>query len=141
LNGYLTSGVYLTNKKAQSILCLLEIRNFDYVQNTLSFNKNLSLEHIYPQTPKEGEIELVTEDKDSIGNMMLFNLRKNISVSNKSFAEKLEIYNNDNTGYLKTSQYVLEQANKEKPIWLDKQIEENAEYILGLIKTTWINKA
>lgn len=129
-----------SNKKAGAILYLLEIKNFyspNYAINTVSFNGDLSLEHIYPQKAKKYTEQLQNPDLIySIGNMMILSPSWNSKNSNKPFIEKLELYKEDSIDRLKSSKYVLKQTE-----WLDNQIEENAEYILGLIKDTWINKA
>lgn len=139
---YLTSGK-LKNNKARAILYLLEIRN--YGTKTNLFNEGLSLEHIYPQNLRDGEKALYDEKlKYSIGNMMLLNNSLNKENSNKTFFDKLKKYEGDNIGHLQSVQYILgneEKGFKKQTEWLDNQIEENAEYILGLIKDTWINKA
>lgn len=133
-------GKKANNKKAGAILYLLEIKNFytpNYAINTVSFNSDLSLEHIYPQKAKKYTEQLQNPDLIySIGNMMILSPSWNSKNSNKPFIEKLELYKEDSINRLKSSKYVLQQTE-----WLDEQIEENAEYILGLIKDTWINKA
>ncbi len=141
---YLTSSKK-KNKKVKSILYLLEIKQLDkHNSNTIKvfFNENLSLEHIYPQNNSQQTKELTNPDLlHSIGNMMILSPSWNSKSSNKPFIEKLKLYTKDTIGFLQTSDYVSKQAIEKEPIWLDKQIEENAKYILGLIKTTWINKA
>lgn len=128
---YLTSGKDLKNKKARSILYLLEIKNT--WKNSTSFNEKLSLEHIYPQEDKNYEIKLENRNLIySIGNMMLLHKGLNSKNSNKPFIEKLKCYEDDQSGYLKTSKNI-----KNNKVWLDEQINNNANYILTLIEKTW----
>ena len=144
LTHYLLSGYSnLNNKKAKSILYLLDIKYINNASNVVkvAFNNKLSLEHIYSQTPREDTEKLKNEKlKNSIGNMMILSKSWNSKNSNKAFIEKVKLYDKDTIGFLTTSQYVENIGKKENPVWLDEQIEENAEILLGLIKKTWINQ-
>ena len=132
---------YLDNKKAKAMLYLLELKHNENNQGStvnLTFNKNLSLEHIYPQKPRKESTPLQNPDLYKyIGNMMLLFTGLNKKASNKDFTDKkIEYYEKDNLEPLKTAEYVLKQTE-----WLDEQIKENSNRLLKLMEQAWINKA
>nr|WP_265092845.1 HNH endonuclease family protein [Campylobacter corcagiensis] len=87
-------------KWLKPILILLEYFATDDISpNEIKINRKLQVEHILPQRkPKKNPQEFTDEErKDSIyklGNLTLLYGRKNIQASNKSFSEKMEIYQN-----------------------------------------------
>lgn len=72
----------------------------------ISVDKTLQIEHILPQTPAGEWIEIFTEEErehwtNSIANLTLLSMRKNIQAKNYPFKEKKKVYENKDN--MKTS--------------------------------------
>jgi len=74
---------------AKYILAQLELHSRGTDELTLSANKKVHLEHIYPQKPAEGErLSNHATLINRIGNFTLLDHRLNISIKNLKFTEK-----------------------------------------------------
>lgn len=96
-----------------------------------------SIEHIYPQTPKDTWIDAFSNLKStkqrnkythSLGNLILLSSKKNSQASNKSFKEKKEIFSAGSFNEIEVSKY-------EK--WTTKEIDERSEKILEFMNERW----
>jgi hypothetical protein len=96
-----------------------------------------SIEHIYPQTPKDTWIDDFSNLKsvkrrkkytNSLGNLLLLSPRKNSKASNKNFDKKKEIYSSGSFNEIEVSKY-------EK--WTTKEIDERSEKILDFMNERW----
>lgn len=71
----------------------------DSKQNFIPLGKKLHLEHILPQTPVDAWLKDFNDEEraqwtDSLANLTLLSMRKNIQASNLPFAEKVTAYKN-----------------------------------------------
>ncbi len=103
---------------AKYILCKIE-RSRTHVDkpNEFSLTTEDNLEHIYPQTPMKGKVEIL-KDKvllHSIGNLLILERGINSKLSNKSFSEKLKLYKD-------SKHSITEDISKVKK-WSDKEIK------------------
>ena len=57
---------------------------------------NETIEHIYPQTPNSKCKKLPENYKHRLGNLVIVTPEINSEANNKSFSEKIEIYNKEN---------------------------------------------
>ena len=96
-----------------------------------------SIEHIYPQTPKDTWIDNFSNLKgnkqrnkytNSLGNLLLLSSKKNSKASNKPFKDKKEIYSSGSFNEIEVSKY-------EK--WTTKEIDERSEKILDFMNERW----
>ena len=84
----------------RAILLLVEYFSTDNSNpNFISIGSKLHLEHILPQTANEEWKEIFTKDErelwtNSLANLTLLSMRKNIQASNFAFEKKKEIYSN-----------------------------------------------
>lgn len=96
-----------------------------------------SIEHIYPQTPKDSWIDSFSNLKgtkqrkkyvNSLGNLLLLSSKKNSIASNKSFEEKKKIYSSGSFNEIEVSKYKN---------WTTKEIDERSEKILNFMNKRW----
>ena len=119
----------------KSILLLI---NYFYDDNPhptfIPINNKLHLEHILPQTPTEYWKNIFSEEErglwtNSLANLTLLSMRKNIQAQNYSFEKKKEAYSNaDNVvssfditkTILSSEKWDIEELDKRKTILLDR---------------------
>jgi len=96
-----------------------------------------SIEHIYPQTPKDTWIDDFSNLKgnkqrnkytNSLGNLLLLSKKKNSKASNKPFRDKKEIYSSGSFNEIEVSKYDK---------WTTKEIDERGEKILDFMNERW----
>lgn len=124
------------------LLIMIEYNQVDdsNLLNFINLEKEIHIEHILPNGYKEFEywVNLYSEDEannylNKIHNLTLLSGHKNISASNKSYPEKLTIYNGKGidglTGF-RITQFIFDNYkywNKadilNRKIWLSKEIE------------------
>ncbi len=132
------NGNYVYDSQwAKPILLLIEYFSTDDInQNYIELNRKLNVEHILPQEPKDDYWqERFDEDElykwtNSLANLTLLSMRKNIQAANYSFAKKKEAYQNkDNviTSFLMTQEI----ANNDQ--WTVKELEERQAKLLGKV--------
>ena len=132
------------NKKARIIYMLLLLYKLDNQDNKdrsiniLPINllkQDQSLEHIYPESAKDKEINgwIALENKDLIcymGNFLVVKGKANKSLGNKSFIDKIKKYEGSEnaSGYAKhiPYYYIIEKISN-KTIWGAEQISEMNE--------------
>ena len=98
---------------------------------------NPELEHIAPQTPKDGQPiatgyceydeEFKNQYIDCLGNYLLLSQSHNCSIGNKPFKEKRETYNH------LFQQREIQEMTKESEIWDKEKIETRKEKIIKFI--------
>ena len=98
---------------------------------------NPELEHIAPQTPKDGQPiatgyceydeEFKNQYIDCLGNYLLLSKSHNCSIGNKPFKEKRETYNH------LFQQREIQEMTKESEIWDKEKIETRKEKIIKFI--------
>lgn len=122
----------------KAVLLLIEYFSSDNSNQTLiEINKKLHLEHVLPQSPTDNWKNLFSESEcaqwtNSLANLTLLSMRKNVQAQNYSYAKKAEIYQNtDNvvTSFLIT-QYVasrgkwdIEELEARQALLLEKVME------------------
>ena len=96
-----------------------------------------SIEHIYPQTPKDTWIDDFNNLKEnkqrnkytnSLGNLLLLSSKKNSKASNKPFKDKKEIFSSGSFNEIEVSKYDK---------WTTKEIDERSEKILDFMNERW----
>jgi hypothetical protein len=96
-----------------------------------------SIEHIYPQTPKDTWIDDFSNLKgnkqrnkytNSLGNLLLLSSKKNSMASNKPFKDKKELYSVGSFNEIEVSKYDK---------WTTKEIDERSEKILRFMNNRW----
>jgi hypothetical protein len=96
-----------------------------------------SIEHIYPQTPKDTWIDDFSNLKgnkqrnkytNSLGNLLLLSSKKNSKASNKPFKDKKEIFSSGSFNEIEVSKYDK---------WTTKEIDERSEKILEFMNERW----
>lgn len=152
-NGY----IYNRSKACGYVLWRYEesLHKLDY-QCAMYTIKDESLDHIAPQTPKEGDVAHgygVYNDKDkpengiesgewlsSIGNLVLVSKRHNSSMGNKDFSVKLKTYGD--TNILMQQKEIHDQfMNDLNPLWDKPRIEARCNKIVEAALTIWdLNK-
>jgi len=129
------SSIY-GRKWDRAILLLVEyFSSDDNKQNFIHLGSKLHLEHILPQTLNENWKEIFTSEEiekwtNSISNLTLLSLRKNVQASNKSFNEKKIAYENkDNV----VSSFIITQDILKEINWNTTALEKRQKRILDRI--------
>lgn len=110
----------------------------DSVPTYIPLDQKITQEHILPQCPDEKSdwFQIFTDEErvnltNSIGNMTLLSLKKNVQASNDSFSKKKEIYlNKDNVA----SSFVMTINVLSKDVWNKDEISNRANEILTCIE-------
>lgn len=129
------SYVYGTNWD-RAVLLLVEYFSTDESKtNFISLGKKIQLEHILPRTPNEYWEALFDEDDretwtDSLANLTLLSMRKNIQAQNYSFAEKKAVYSGSDN---KLSSFVITQNLMKYDEWTVDELEHREEYLVDRI--------
>jgi len=100
-------------------------------------NKDKSIEHIYPQTPKGTWIDNfknISQDEKtkylhSLGNLLLLSPSKNSSLGNGSFEKKKEKYSNGSYSEIEVSK---------SENWTKEEIERRGLKILNFMRERWL---
>ena len=155
----LRSGWFYKNRVDNYLLWKYELSlsSVEYA-NTIKFSfnnliTNESIEHIAPQTPRNGDpVESgygKYDDKDNpengiisgewlncVGNLMLISRKHNSSIGNKPFIEKLNSYGECNL--LNQQKEIIDFVeNKEEPIWDKCAIEKRRNRIVDAAIKIW----
>lgn len=115
--------------------------------------KKESIEHIAPQTPKEGKVaEGYGEYKDiespengiesgewlhSIGNLLLLSQSQNSAAGNKSLDVKLSIYDSENSLIRQQQEVRGFMDNPDNLLWDAKSIERRGKHIIEVAMNIW----
>lgn len=120
----------------RAILLLIEYFLSDNnKQNYIQINEKLHLEHVLPKTPteewnkkfNEAEIKKWT---NSLANLTLLSMRKNIQAKNFSFDKKVESYKNkDNV----ITSFLITQEIISCDDWNVSELQKREEYLVGKI--------
>ena len=101
----------------------------------ISEYKNLSIEHVLPQNPKENSEwrkiftnQEIEEYKNKLGNLVLLNRKKNSSLSNLDFKEKKERYFKGNISIFPSVNYIMK-----KETWTKEDIKERTNEMISLL--------
>lgn len=108
---------------------LLKIENYKIASDMvfISNYKNISVEHILPQSPKNDSLwrkEFTDDEREywtnKLANLMLITRRKNSQLSNSEFEEKKERYSKENLTIFPSNNYIY--LNTEK--WNVSELEK-----------------
>ena len=120
----------------RAVLLLIEYFSSDESkQSFISIGNKLHLEHVLPQTPTDEWKKIFSDEElkmwtDSLANLTLLSMKKNVQAQNNTFREKIEIYKNkDNvrTSFLITQDII--ESNK----WEVADLERRKESLLGKV--------
>jgi len=121
---------------ARYYLRALELKIKDNPEPELIPNEDtvvINLEHVLPETPGEGwgyiEPETAAAIYRRIGNMVLLQVTKNLTIGNSSFADKCPI--------LKNSAFILTADVGKQASWGVKEINDRQEKLAKLAVETW----
>lgn len=144
LNKYETTKYFKNSINHSSVYgknwdrAVLLLINYFLTEGKVSYiplDKKLHLEHILPQNPKpEWDDYFTEEDKkywtNSLANLTLLSMRKNIQASNNSFSEKKDIYQNkDNV----TTPFVITNNIWKYDVWNTESLESRREEMKAVI--------
>ena len=117
----------------RAVLLLVEyFSTDDNKENFIPLSANLHLEHILPQTLNEDWSEIFTAEEtenwtNSLSNLTLLSLRKNVQAQNYSFSEKKNAYANiDNV----ISSFVITQEILKEENWNVESLERRKENLI-----------
>ncbi|MCI5118639.1 MAG: DUF262 domain-containing protein [Candidatus Electrothrix sp. LOE1_4_5] len=120
----------------KAILLLVEYFSSDDAKsNFIPTNNKLHLEHILPQTTTSYWEELFSEEEretwtNSLANLTLLSMRKNIQAQNYSFEDKKKAYQDkDNV----VSSFIITQDILKSERWCVDDLEKREEKLLGRI--------
>ncbi|MCT4697542.1 DUF262 domain-containing protein [Tenacibaculum haliotis] len=120
----------------RAILLLVEYFSTDNnKENFIPLSANLHLEHILPQTLNEDWSKIFTEEEtenwtNSLANLTLLSLRKNVQAQNYNFNEKKNAYANiDNV----ISSFVITQDIMKENEWNVESLERRKENLINRI--------
>lgn len=109
-------------------------------------NKDIHIEHIYPQTESSEPIsdgyDLSQKEEEHskyihcLGNLLLIDSRMNSTIGNKPYKEKLNSYDNGCEKYL-TLQQQIKVKNHSKDKWCDKCIDDRYALLSKFINDFW----
>ena len=104
-------------------------------QNFISIWNKLHLEHILPKTPKDEWLTIFNEDErkkwtNTLANLTLLSMKKNIQASNSNFSIKKEAYENkDNV----VSSFLITQNIIKCDSWNISELEKREEFLVEKI--------
>jgi hypothetical protein len=136
-NDEITGSWVYGRKWDKAILLLIEYFSNDNSNPTfIPINSKLHLEHILPQNPNEDWDGIFTDDEveiwtNSLANLTLLSMKKNIQAQNYAFEEKKEIYSNKNN--VETS-FRITQKILENNKWEVEELEKREENLVSKIK-------
>jgi uncharacterized protein with ParB-like and HNH nuclease domain len=120
----------------RAVLLLVEYFSTDNnKENFIPLSVNLHLEHILPQTLNEDWSEIFTEEEtenwtNSLANLTLLSLRKNVQAQNYNFDQKKNAYGNiDNV----ISSFVITQDIMKEDKWNVESLERRKENLINRI--------
>jgi uncharacterized protein with ParB-like and HNH nuclease domain len=120
----------------RAVLLLVEYFSTDNnKENFIPLSANLHLEHILPQTLNEDWSEIFTEEEtenwtNSLANLTLLSLRKNVQAQNYNFDQKKNAYGNiDNV----ISSFVITQDIMKEDKWNVESLERRKENLINRI--------
>lgn len=125
---------------------LLKIENYKMASDMvfISNYKNISVEHILPQSPKSDSLwrkEFTDDEREywtnKLANLMLITRRKNSQLSNSEFEEKKERYSKENLTIFPSNNYIY--LNTEK--WNVSELEKRQEDINRIFGSQNISEA
>lgn len=125
---------------------LLKIENYKMASDMvfISNYKNISVEHILPQSPKNDSLwrkEFTDDEREywtnKLANLMLITRRKNSQLSNSEFEEKKERYSKENLTIFPSNNYIY--LNTEK--WNVSELEKRQEDINRIFGSQNISEA
>lgn len=113
----------------------------------IEWNRDLQLEHVYPQKAQKGWEHISEEVKKnylhSVGNLTLLSSRKNIAAQNYSFSEKVDIYaglkhavtGGDGITSFRVSQKLVDdyRAKKYESGWSEGAMKDRYNWVVGEI--------
>lgn len=126
---------YLSTKTSQKKLVQYSLQKLEAKENPNSDLIGISIEHIYPEKPKSGEIKLKDELIGNLGNLVLLDQKLNSDsrIGNNSFSLKKPIISKESKIISTTKVF---NSNKE---WGEKQIlERRDELIKNLYSDIWL---
>ncbi|WP_431129542.1 DUF262 domain-containing protein [Flagellimonas flava] len=130
------SNTVYGRKWDRAVLLLIEYFSTDEDKNSfIPLGPKLHLEHILPKTLTPSWKENFTSDEiqqwtDSIGNLTLLSLRKNVQAKNNNFEEKKNAYRDkDNV----STSYVITQQVLEENQWNVASLQRRKEELLNKI--------
>ena len=109
---------------------LLKIENYKMASDMvfISNYKNISVEHILPQSPKKDSLwrkEFTDDEREywtnKLANLMLITRRKNSQLSNSEFEEKKERYSKENLTIFPSNNYIYLNTEKWNVLELEKR--------------------
>ncbi|CAL2086561.1 DUF262 domain-containing protein [Tenacibaculum sp. 190524A05c] len=127
------NGIKVYNRKwCRAVLLLVEYFTTDNDKiNFIPLTPNLHLEHVLPQTLNDYWSETFTEEQienwtDSLANLTLLSLRKNVQAQNHNFNEKKKAYaDSDNV----ISSFLITQEILKEDYWNIDTLEKRREYL------------
>ena len=130
------SNTVYGRKWDRAVLLLIEYFSTDEDKNSfIPLGPKLHLEHILPKTLTPSWKETFTSDEiqqwtDSIGNLTLLSLRKNVQAKNNNFEEKKNAYRDkDNV----STSYVITQQVLEESQWNVVSLQRRKERLLDKV--------
>lgn len=129
------SYVYGTNWDRAVLLLVEYFSTDDSKTNFISLGNKIQLEHILPRTPNEYWGALFDEEDvetwtDSLANLTLLSMRKNIQAQNYSFADKKAVYSDADN---KISSFVITQNLMKYDKWTVDELEHREKYLVDRI--------
>lgn len=132
----LSSSHVYGRKWSRAILLLIEYFSSDNSNQTfIRIGRKLHLEHILPQTPTTEwknafDIEDIEKWTNSLANLTLLSMKKNIQAKNHSFKDKCEIYENKNNV---VTSYVITQGVIKCDKWDVPELEKRKDRLIGTV--------
>ncbi|MCL2156507.1 MAG: DUF262 domain-containing HNH endonuclease family protein [Methanobrevibacter sp.] len=97
------------------------------------FTFRSSIEHFYPQKPKESHMEMEVEIANNFGNLCLISSRENSELSNKTPKEKRIHHQETNLKMESIKQQLMFKIEEERE-WKEKEIQEHGNEMKEIFK-------
>lgn len=120
----------------RAILLLIEYFSSDDSKHSyIPIGNKLHLEHVLPQTPTADWKNIFIDEElekwtDSLANLTLLSMKKNIQAKNNSFSEKIATYQDKNNV---TSSFLITQYIINRPKWDSEELEKRKKLLCSKI--------
>ncbi|MGL4759315.1 MAG: DUF262 domain-containing protein [Patescibacteria group bacterium] len=133
------------SKNKQYLFEMLENNYSKFIENTIDIttNKNISIEHIFPQNPNldwekdiesKEELESMKTLLNTLGNLTI--VINNSSLGNKSFIEKRDLNTDTSKGY-RYSKYKLNETLIDLDKWNLQELQNRSSVLIDKFISIW----
>jgi uncharacterized protein with ParB-like and HNH nuclease domain len=127
----------ISSKRAAMMLKAIDLQMMTKKQEMLHIGGDISIEHVWPQSPEPGTWPILNQNNDDIihtfGNLTLVTKGFNASLSNRAFSEKRAAITRESV--LRMNTYFQDLSDSEP--WTEERIRERSAKLFEIAKIVW----